>query len=296
MHTCEIGPTDHVSLTQIARLLSGQGRTFWGRHPFCLHFFIPYSPVRLHSPTSIHDYIIRLVHNVDDQPRLFSLPIARCVATNTGGGWRGSVFGVGYGGNWLSLPLWPHLYLVAHNQSDKVSYLVPSFDIFQHDWGQTVWCKRLLTQLLQGGHCLLLEPMECQTLKQGVPGLIMSLFITIGTFRAPHKLHAKQVHAERPMARHYLCYLKIHQPMASSKPWLEVTYYQTGPLSFQASKQLFFPFMECDLPFITLDPQCHSMPRLIWYVALYTFLHISATNSTGGIPTSTQTAFVETMR
>ncbi len=62
------------------------------------------------------------------------------------------VLGGGGGGYWPHLPLPYYLHLVVtHCQSDKGGHLVPSICAFQHNWEQTVRCKRLFGKL---GHIL----------------------------------------------------------------------------------------------------------------------------------------------
>ncbi len=98
------------------------------------------------------------------------------------------------GGSGYGLPLLlPHYrHLAKHCQSDKGDHLVPSVCAFQQNWDQTVQCKRLFTHLLQDGHRVLLVQLKCRTLKQGVPGIIISpSSIAVGAFGAFYKLHAK---------------------------------------------------------------------------------------------------------
>ncbi len=113
----------------------------------------------------------------------------------------------------------------AQCQSNKGGHLIPSFNISQHDWEQTIRYKRLLINLQQGDHCLFPELLEYQTHKQGTPGIIISASsIIVGTFGTLHELNAEQISIERPMAGHYLQYIEIHLSMGSSQLCLEAAY------------------------------------------------------------------------
>ncbi len=112
---------------------------------------------------------------------VFFLLVAGFLTANTSGVWH---WVLGDGGYASAPPR--NFHLATHCQSDKSGHLVPFVCAFQHNWDQTVRCKRLFSHLLLGGHCVLPVQLKCQTLKQGVPGIIISpSFITVGAIEAP---------------------------------------------------------------------------------------------------------------
>ncbi len=69
-----------------------------------------------------------------------------------------------------------------------------------------------------------------------------------------------------------------------------------GSLSFRASREPFLPFLECDLPFITPDPQHFSTLRTKPICSAVYPLELIHNFLNRGIPAGIQTVFVKTVQ